>query len=63
MGHRRHQGPAVGRTSLDVLRDHLRRRARLRVPDRGRNAVRLDVEASEGEDVFEEGPEHVMMGA
>lgn len=62
LGHRRHQGPAVGRTSLDVLRDHLRRGTRLRIPHRGCHAVCLDVEASEGQDVFEEGPEHVMMG-
>lgn len=56
LGHRRHQNPAVRGTSLDVLRHHLRRGARLRVPQRGCHVVYLGVEASEGEDVVEEGP-------
>lgn len=55
LGHRRHESPGVRRTGLDVLRHHLRRGARLRVPQRGRDVVCLDVEASKGKDVVEEG--------
>lgn len=55
LGHRRHQSPAVRGESLDILRHHLRRGARLFFPQCRGHVVRLDVEVGEGKDVVEEG--------
>lgn len=60
LGHRRHQGPAVGRARVDVLRDHLRRGAGFRSLRRGHHAGALGVAVSEGEGLAGEGPQYAL---